>query len=91
MILGGFITFKELSAVGLPRCDLEGDDVTLQQLSISTSNPMDKLRRVRRLRKLKTHLSLIEELDRNTNGGSHCENLLRRARECRDQKLWLEN
>lgn len=41
---GGFITFKELSAVGLPRCDLEGDDVTLQQLSISTSNPMDKLR-----------------------------------------------
>lgn len=38
----GFITFKELSTVGLPRCDLEGDNVTLQQLSISTSSSTDK-------------------------------------------------
>lgn len=41
---GGFITFKELSTVGLPRCNLEGDNVTLQQLSISTSNSMGKFR-----------------------------------------------
>lgn len=42
--LRGFITFKELSTVGLPRCDLEGDDMTLQQLSISTSNSTGKFR-----------------------------------------------
>lgn len=41
---GGVITFKELSTVGLPGCDLEGDNVTLQQYSISSSNSIGKLR-----------------------------------------------
>lgn len=91
MIVGKFITFEELATVGLPRCDLEGDNVTLQQLSISTSNSMGQVKRVENLWELKTNLSLIEELDRDTNGGSHCDYLLERARECRDQKLWLEN
>lgn len=40
MIMGVSFTFKELSTVGLPRCDLEGDNVTLQQVIVSTSNSM---------------------------------------------------